>query len=434
MHPRGAALLLWLAAAAVAHPTSRRSRRPAAGPPGGFTKYSWDTLSTFCFPGGTGDAGWGPHNQSAFTAEQIELYTKFDFIMIAMLNQTAKQVPCPGPMECDFVPQGTAMSVQQAAAIKAAKKEAIVFAYITGYLAQSTFEGGAKLAAKDPSWWLADSTGVPLDNNWTAAHPTNCHCAGYTQSAPGPMWDWRQQRVRDFFMDEMVAPMVLGAQSKHVVDGIFFDDALDIPNYCATPPHGAPPCTGNFTFTPADQAALGAATLAHWDTILGRMAAEDKGTVMSMNPVTSTSYPINSTAGDGMLQRHGAFHFFEFFCHVGAPSDVSGVIALGLSLAERGVPFLAHAGLMISNSTFHDREYCLAAYLTIASKWSYYGLSHSWTADSFSWFAEFDRPLGKPLGRAKPGRKAGQWSRAFEHVDVAIDTGALTASVEWRSA
>ena len=65
-------------------------------PPGGFTDYSWDTLSTFCFPGGTGDAGWGPHNQTAFTPAQIALYTKFDFIMIAMLNQTAKQLPCPG--------------------------------------------------------------------------------------------------------------------------------------------------------------------------------------------------------------------------------------------------------------------------------------------------------------------------------------------------
>jgi hypothetical protein len=48
------------------------------------------------------------------------------------------------------------MSVKQAAAIKAVKHTTIVFSYITGYLVQSTFEGGAKLAAKDPSWWLSD--------------------------------------------------------------------------------------------------------------------------------------------------------------------------------------------------------------------------------------------------------------------------------------
>ena len=34
------------------------------------------------------------------------------------------------------------MSIKQAAAIKAVAPSAIVFAYITGYLAQSTFEGG----------------------------------------------------------------------------------------------------------------------------------------------------------------------------------------------------------------------------------------------------------------------------------------------------
>ena len=82
-----------------------------------------------------------PTTKSAFTAEQIELYTKFDFIMIAMLNQTAKQVPCPGPMECDFVPQGTAMSVQQAAAIKAAEEAAAA--------AKAAEEAAAKKAAEE---------------------------------------------------------------------------------------------------------------------------------------------------------------------------------------------------------------------------------------------------------------------------------------------
>ena len=179
----------------------------------------------------------------------------------------------------------------------------------------------AALAAKGPSWWLRDSLGVPLDDNYSATRPTNCHCRGYTQDAPGPMWDFRQQRVRDFFMSEMVAPMVLANASP--LDGIFFDDALDIPNYCLTPPHGSAPCTGNFTFTAADQAAVGAATMEHWDHVLGAMAAKGKGTVMSMNPVTASSYPVNSSAGDGMLQRHGGFHFFEFFCAIGKPANIS---------------------------------------------------------------------------------------------------------------
>jgi len=152
-------------------------------PPGGFATYSWDTLSTFCFPGGTGPDGWGGNWEQAFNTSEIELYLKYDLIMIAMLNQAKDSRGA-------FVPQGMAMSVARAAAIKKVSPSAIVFAYIAGYLAQPTFEGGAKLAAKGPSWWLHDSLGVPLDNNYSDARLTNCHCHGYAQDAPGPMSDF----------------------------------------------------------------------------------------------------------------------------------------------------------------------------------------------------------------------------------------------------
>lgn len=104
---------------------------------------------------------------------------------------------------------------------------------------------------------------------------------------------------------------------------------------CFTPPSGRPPCTGNFTFTAAEQAASGAATLEHYDAVLGSMAAQvymdpavlalrllftlasmaaqNKGTVMSMNPVTATSAPINSSQSDAVLLKHKAFRFWEFF-------------------------------------------------------------------------------------------------------------------------
>ena len=91
------------------------------------------------------------------------------------------------------------------------------------------------------------------------------------------------------------------------------DDALDIPNYCFTPPHGKPPCTGNFSFTAPEQAAAGRAWLEHYAKVLAAMAAKNKGTVMSMNPVTATSFPVNSSQGDGLLLKNRAFHFWEFF-------------------------------------------------------------------------------------------------------------------------
>ena len=215
-------------------------------PPGGFPeRYSWETVQTFCFPGATGTAGYGGHpgNEQMFSAEQIRLYTKYSLVMISMINQTALHPATPH--DGYFVPQATAMSIKQAAAIKAVRADVPVFAYITGYLAQSTFEGplhllssrrptaagadhsdlhstragGAKFAQPEYSdWWLRDSYGAYIDDNYTAAHPTNCHCYGYTQGAPGPLWDFRQTRVQKFFMDEMVTPMI----SSENVNGIFF--------------------------------------------------------------------------------------------------------------------------------------------------------------------------------------------------------------------
>lgn len=114
----------------------------SAPPPGGFPeKYSWETVQTFCFPGATGTAGYGGHpgNEQMFSADQIRLYTKYDLVMISMINQTALHPATPH--DGYFVPQATAMSIKQAAAIKAARADVPVFAYITGYLAQSTFEG-----------------------------------------------------------------------------------------------------------------------------------------------------------------------------------------------------------------------------------------------------------------------------------------------------
>ena len=177
------------------------------------------------------------------------------------------------------------------------------------------------------------------------------------------------------------------------------DDAINIPNYCFAPPHGSATCTGNFTFTAAEQVASGAATLEHYDAVLGAMAKKNKGCVMSMNPVTKTSYPINSTSGDGLLAKHRAFHFWEGFC----PGGEARNIPLALELGKQGLPFLVH--MSVASADFSRREYCFATYLIVASKWSYYGMSEGWGASSFPWYEE----LGKPLGVRLPHALARHW-------------------------
>jgi hypothetical protein len=82
-------------------------------------------------------------------------------------------------------------------------------------------------------------------------------------------------------MRQMVEPMEFNSS---VIDGIFFHGAFDIPSYCLVPPHGSPPCTDNFTWNFQDQIAVGAATLQHWDSVLGEMAAKNKGVVLASLP------------------------------------------------------------------------------------------------------------------------------------------------------
>ena len=97
-----------------------------------------------------------------------ELYVKFDLIMISMLNQTSLHPP-PWQNDGYHVPQATAMSIKQATAIKAVAPDKPVFAYITGYLAQNTFEGGAKFRQPEYSaYWLRDSRGALIDDRDTS--------------------------------------------------------------------------------------------------------------------------------------------------------------------------------------------------------------------------------------------------------------------------
>ena len=152
------------------------------------------------------------------------------------------------------------------------------------------------------------------------------------------------------------------------------------------------------------------------------MAARNKGTVMSMNPVTAASYPINSAQGDSMLQKHRAFHFWEGF--------TDGDIELALALGSKGHPFLAHFSMQ--SNDWAKREYAFATFLIIASNWSYYGMSAGWGATSFPWYEEYSKPLGPPSAAAVRVSK-GKYFRDFLHLNVSLDTTTRRASVLWKS-
>jgi hypothetical protein len=93
-----------------------------------------------------------------------------------------------------------------------------------GFMAQTWFK--AQAAFDDPSksdWWLKDPvTGVAIDCNSSSEFGSKNICMGYSQGAPGRLYDWRIKAVRDYFTNEVIAPYVDCPN----ISGIFMDVRL----------------------------------------------------------------------------------------------------------------------------------------------------------------------------------------------------------------
>lgn len=185
------------------------------------------------------------------------------------------------------------------------------------------------------------------------------------------LYDWRLPEVRDYFVNQVIAPYVDNAN----ISGLFLDDTTDVATRCMVPPHGQTPCTGSWTFTAEEQLDFTNATMVHLDAALSSMQAHGKTAIVSTE-VTATSTPLNSSTFDKMLMQHGAMHYNEFF--EGSQSDI--VSALGTTTA--GGAFMVHA---LGSDDFAQREYPLAAFLIVAGEFSYWGMGNGWSIGSFPW-------------------------------------------------
>ena len=381
------------------------SKRPAFN-------YSWGKIPVYAFPGGLRDRN--------FTDAEIAHYSKFNLLLFwgVDLQRDATRY---GPHW--FVPDQEAKSLAQAAKFKAANPNLLLFPYITGFLAQNSFK--AQAAFNQPqhaNWWLRDPvSGEPLDCNETSdtsgGHGT---CFGWTQGFPGKLYDWRIPAVRSYWIEQVIAPYV----ESPLIAGIFMDDTTDVAAWCLEPPHGYI-CTGNWTFTKTEQLEFLNATLWHLGEALDSMASRGKTAIVSTK-ARKDSKPLNSSVFDHLLRRHGGMHFIESFS--GSEEDVQ----TALNLTRAGTPLMVHC-TQPNNHTgpFSQREYCLAAFLIVAGEYSYWGMGNGWGIDSFPWYPEFDRPLGQPMSSAT-SIGIGLYFRAFEHLNVTLNTALKTAKILWH--
>jgi hypothetical protein len=161
-------------------------------------EYSWDKLSTYAFPG---------HIMgSNLTADQVAHFSKFSLLLYWGIDLREDHSKGPGW----FVPDQEARAIAQAAALKAANPDIKLFPYITGFMAQTWFAAQSEFDQPEhQAWWLKDPvTGVPIDCNSSSALGKANVCMGYSQGAPGRLYDWRIPAVRDYFTAKVISPYV----------------------------------------------------------------------------------------------------------------------------------------------------------------------------------------------------------------------------------
>eukprot|EP00040_Diaphanoeca_grandis_P005930 m.35160 g.35160 ORF g.35160 m.35160 type:complete len:523 (-) comp17094_c0_seq1:233-1801(-) len=367
--------------------------------------FSWEKIPNYAFPG---DVVGG-----FFTDEQVEHFSKFNLLLFWGMDLIKDNTKGPNW----WVPNEECNTLKQAAALKAANPDILLFPYITGFMTQTWFEAQAKFNKQNYSdWWLRDSLGVVIDCNDTVHN----HCFGYSQGAPGKLYDWRQERVREYFVNEVISTFV----SNKNISGLFLDDTTDVAQRCMHPPSGISPCTGSWTFTEQDQLDFVNATLTHLDAAMTSMTTHGKSAIVSTT-CTIDSTPLNSSTFDKLLRKYGAFHFMEFF--QGNQDDIDTALAL----TQAGGALMIHAAGPNSVGPFSDREYSLAAFLIVMSEYSYYGMGSGWSVSSFPWYPEFDRPLGKPLGPASKSSD-GIYFREFVSLNVTLNPALHTATILWH--
>lgn len=78
--------------------------------------------------------------------------------------------------------------------------------------------------------------------------------------------------------------------------------------------------------------------------------------------------------------------------------------------------------------------YAMAIFLICAEEHSYFRVHEGYSANDnqrwMRWFAEYDKPLGPPLGLAV--KNGYQYTRNYEHATVFVDIEKRTADIQWR--
>ncbi|TWU38895.1 hypothetical protein Q31b_39730 [Novipirellula aureliae] len=143
--------------------------------------------------------------------------------------------------------------------------------------------------------------------------------------------------------------------------------------------------------------------------------------------------PTRCAAGASTL-AHADGVFCEAFFRSSVETADEGVKLMEELLAIPSDKYILCRGA--GDSPFGStHDFTLACYLIIANDYSFYswgGRRNSYAADDslIYWSEDFDREIGKPLGKAT--RDGYVYHREFEHCSVNVDLEAKTSSITWK--
>mmetsp|Transcript_22754 Transcript_22754/g.37673 ORF Transcript_22754/g.37673 Transcript_22754/m.37673 type:complete len:462 (+) Transcript_22754:73-1458(+) len=416
-------------------------------------KWSWDKLSTFCFPGC--DPSDNPSVcPQGYTDAEVRNYAKFDLVLVQGRNFTRH-------------PSGTWRADQEAQQNLFARRlhslppARPVFPYIGFYAPQAWYESQARFNDPAPQWeamWMRDSNGefASMTGHGVSCCSTSDEGGNYDQFPWRRLYDWRAETTRHYLVQQVINFVL---DNPHF-SGIFFDDVdsvatIDIQCSTAATPCATCKCECGH-WTDHDRQHFVNSTLETVEMLLQTMAANGKLPILSTAesgcpPDAHGKLPSDCKKGGNphgkaftlqvaaLLRQYGGFRFREAYGSIAsstgnltidskANSDfLDGDLRFLLSQADAGTPHLVHGHGDESNTL----EYLLAAFLIVMSDDWYFSASgwtaaqdprfsdHEWGERSFPYLDVFDRPLGPPKSKAVETSHR-VWRREFEHATVEL--------------
>ena len=335
---------------------------------------------------------------------------------------------------------------QQAAAMKAAHPQTPVFVYRSASGTDKFFQLGADIlanATRSKEWLL----------HFDAAH-SGSHCSTFGCSD----YDFRNPEMAQYYLDTIISEVA----AEPNLNGVIFDD-------CDTVVGGA---RSGAWLSIEQRAEISNASLPvlakafHALNAAGKVPMWSSGRTFSGIPAgditrwePKASFPLGAAyTEEAAIEAFGTakyYRYYEFWQWQAGEGTCGAQIRNALLEQKHGIPIVAitpscptakhgkgghgPCGGHVPKSMDAFFNFSMAAFLVVASEYSYWGFQNSegggggWFDNDKTWHSLYDAKLGEPLGNATKDKSDLSWAREFEHASVSVDCVAGQGTIKLKT-